>query len=165
MIQRWSVILRSVVVLAAFVSLAGMGFVAGCTTTTVDDGTTDNADDNIPANGNDTTPANENENDNTPANENENDNTPANENENSEEPPVGGPCTVLDADPDAGEAVYSPACAGCHGEDAAGPPSLLEGDPTTIMYNTFGDGAAHMGQTLTEDEIRDITCWLFLQGQ
>jgi len=83
-----------------------------------------------------------------------------------DEPIVGGPCTVLGADPDAGGTAYAASCVACHGEDASGPTSLLETeDITGAMQERFGGGVDHMGATLTDDEIRDVTCWVWQQQQ
>ena len=81
-----------------------------------------------------------------------------------DEPIVGGPCTVQGADPEAGGTAYAASCVACHGEDASGPTSLLETeDITGAMQDRFSGGADHMGATLTDDEIRDITCWVWQQ--
>ena len=81
--------------------------------------------------------------------------------------PVGGPCTVEGADPEAGSTAFAASCSAdtCHGADASGPVSLLGlEDVTGSMQDRFGGGANHMGATLTDDQIRDIACWLFQQG-
>ena len=75
--------------------------------------------------------------------------------------PTTGPCTIAGADPTEGQTAYT-SCGGCHGADGTGAsaPSLVAEDATAALESTLGGGATHFGQTLTEEQIQDIACWL-----
>ena len=68
-----------------------------------------------------------------------------------------------DGDPSAGQTTYADSgCAACHGEDASGSsaPALRGGDRTAAMEERFlPEGTLHLGVSLTEDEVRNLTSW------
>ena len=78
------------------------------------------------------------------------------------EEPVGGPCTVEGADPEAGETAYA-ACSGCHGADGTQIADHDISDMSAAELSTGVAGENHMPIDMTEDEARDIACWLFQQ--
>lgn len=75
----------------------------------------------------------------------------------------GGPCDVPGADAGEGQAAYAAGtCGGCHGPDAEGGSAAALGgrDLTAALEERFlPEGTAHLGATLTEDEVRDLACW------
>lgn len=83
-------------------------------------------------------------------------------------PGLGGPDAPAEpepsgGDPSAGQTAYADhGCAACHGDDASGgsAPALRGGDRTAAMEERFlPEGTLHLGVSLTEDEVRDLTSW------
>ena len=71
------------------------------------------------------------------------------------------------ADDPPGEQAYAGnGCGACHGGAGEGGSAVaLDGaDQTDAMEERFGGGANHMGSTLTDQEIADITAWLLGDG-
>lgn len=63
----------------------------------------------------------------------------------------------------AGEQAYADAgCAACHGgaAEGGGGPALAGVDELAALEDRFSGGAAHLGTTLTDQEIADVAAWL-----
>ncbi len=69
----------------------------------------------------------------------------------------------VEADPAAGQAVYSAAgCGACHGSDASGglAAGLTGPDLLAALDTLFGGGGNHNGTTLTDQEVQEVAAWL-----